>query len=50
MVSLEITTKRFIGLQHPVFIIAEIGQNHQGSVDEAKKLIDAARVIITLLY
>lgn len=47
MVSLEITPKRFIGSQHPVFVIAEIGQNHQGSLDEAKKLIDAAGVIIT---
>ena len=31
-----------IGEGHPVFIICEIGINHNGSVDIAKKLIDAA--------
>lgn len=44
MVPLEIAPNRFIGSQYPTFIIAEIGQNHQGNIDEAKKLIDAARV------
>lgn len=33
---------RLIGPGHPVFIIAEIGINHNGSVERAKKLIDAA--------
>lgn len=33
---------RFIGDGHPVFIIAEIGINHNGSVETAKKLIDGA--------
>ncbi len=32
----------FIGDGHPVFVIAEIGINHNGSVDIAKKLIEGA--------
>ncbi|NUM71335.1 MAG: N-acetylneuraminate synthase family protein [Ignavibacteriaceae bacterium] len=32
----------FIGDGHPVFVIAEIGINHNGSVETAKKLIDGA--------
>jgi len=31
-----------IGNGNPVFMIAEIGINHNGSLDIAKKLIDAA--------
>ncbi len=31
-----------IGLNHPVFIIAEIGINHNGDLEIAKKLIDLA--------
>lgn len=30
------------------FIIAEIGQNHQGSLETAKKLIKTAKVIIKI--
>lgn len=33
---------RKVGVGHPCFIIAEIGINHNGSVDTAKKLIDVA--------
>lgn len=33
---------KFIGDGEPVYIIAEIGINHNGSLDLAKKLIDAA--------
>ncbi len=33
---------RKIGEEHPVFIIAEIGINHNGDLDIAKMLIDAA--------
>ncbi|MCL4548814.1 MAG: N-acetylneuraminate synthase family protein [Bacteroidetes bacterium] len=33
---------KFIGEGEPVYIIAEIGINHNGSVDIAKKLIDGA--------
>lgn len=32
----------FIGDSHPVYIIAEIGINHNGSLDLAKQLIDGA--------
>jgi len=32
-----------IGGGHPVFIIGEIGINHNGCIDTAKKLIDAAK-------
>lgn len=33
---------RSVGDEHPVFLIAEIGLNHNGSLEVAKKLIDAA--------
>ncbi len=33
---------KFIGDDQPVYIIAEIGINHNGSLENAKKLIDAA--------
>jgi N-acetylneuraminate synthase len=36
------TGKRFIGDSHPVYVIAEIGINHNGSVDIAKKMIEGA--------
>ena len=32
-----------IGTGHPVYIIAEIGINHNGSIEEAFKLIDLAK-------
>jgi len=35
--------KRVIGDGHPVYVIAEIGINHNASVETAKKLIDGAR-------
>ncbi|MCG6914635.1 N-acetylneuraminate synthase family protein [bacterium BMS3Abin03] len=34
---------RFIGDNHPVFVIAEIGINHNGSLDIAKRMIDGAK-------
>ena len=34
--------KHRIGANHPVYIIAEIGLNHQGDINLAKKLIDSA--------
>lgn len=34
--------KKFIGEDEPVYIIAEIGINHNGSIELAKKLIDGA--------
>ena len=33
---------KIVGDGHPCFIIAEIGINHNGSVELAKKMIDAA--------
>jgi len=33
---------KFIGHDHPVYVIAEIGINHNGSLDIAKQLIDAS--------
>jgi len=33
---------RWVGEGHPAYIVAEIGINHNGSVDIAKQLIDAA--------
>lgn len=35
--------KRMIGDGHPVFVIAEIGINHNGSLEIAKKLIEGAK-------
>lgn len=34
---------RFIGNGHPVFVVGEIGINHNGSVDLAKKIIAGAK-------
>ena len=34
--------KKSVGKGYPVFIVAEIGINHNGEIDIAKKLIDAA--------
>jgi len=34
--------KRIVGAGHPCFVIAEIGINHNGSVETAKRLVDAA--------
>ena len=36
------TGRRTIGDGEPVYIIAEIGINHNGSLDLARKLIDGA--------
>lgn len=35
---------RFVGPGHPCFIVAEIGINHNGDVEIAKKLIDASKL------
>ena len=42
--SFAVSAKRKIGAGQPVYIIAEIGINHNGSLDIAKKLIDEAVV------
>ena len=41
--DLELIHGRFIGENHPAFIIAELGQNHQGDVSIAKEMIRAAK-------
>ncbi|MBS1602493.1 MAG: N-acetylneuraminate synthase family protein [Bacteroidetes bacterium] len=40
--SFQVSSTRTIGAGHPAYIIAEIGINHNGSLDIAKKLIDEA--------
>ena len=42
MQAVEIKKNRFIGAGHPAYIIAEIGINHNGSLDLAKQLIAEA--------
>lgn len=42
MKPVEIKKNRSIGAGQPVYIIAEIGINHNGSLDIARQLIDAA--------
>lgn len=44
MNTVILTNKVKIGGNNPCFIIAEIGQNHQGDIEIAKKLIKAAKV------
>ena len=39
---MEIPVRRRKGMKNKVFIIAEAGVNHNGSIEIAKKLIDAA--------
>lgn len=40
----ELCPGRVIGGSNPCFIIAEIGQNHQGDIEIAKKMIKMAKV------
>ena len=40
----ELCPGRMIGGSNPCFIIAEIGQNHQGDIEIAKKMIKMAKV------
>jgi hypothetical protein len=44
---IELVPGHWVGDEHPVFFIAEIGQNHQGDVQICKKLIDVAKVSST---
>ncbi|XP_045903795.1 sialic acid synthase-like [Micropterus dolomieu] len=39
----ELCPGKMIGGSHPCFIIAEIGQNHQGDIETAKKMIKMAK-------
>ncbi len=40
--AIPVTPGKWIGDEQPVFVVAEIGQNHNGSLDIAKQLIDVA--------
>lgn len=42
MNTVKISENRYIGDRQPAYIIAEIGINHNGSLEMAKKMIDAA--------
>ncbi|XP_062864392.1 sialic acid synthase-like [Trichomycterus rosablanca] len=43
VLQFELCPGRMIGSDHPCFIIAEIGQNHQGDLEIAKKMIKLAK-------
>ena len=45
MDSIKLTESRSIGLNEPPYIIAEIGNNHNGGVDMAKELIKISKEI-----
>ena len=40
--SVQLRSGARVGEGHPCFVVAEIGNNHQGSVDVAKRMIDEA--------
>lgn len=50
MVEVKITDDIKVGGNNPCFIIAEVGQNHQGDIEIAKKLIKAAKVSNVLFH
>ncbi|RWS24675.1 sialic acid synthase-like protein [Leptotrombidium deliense] len=41
----ELTPNRYVGIDEPCFVIAEIGQNHQGKMEIAMQMIKAAAEI-----
>jgi sialic acid synthase SpsE len=43
--EIRLNNGRCIGDNHPAYIIAEIGINHNGSIDIAKELVDKASII-----
>ena len=45
----EIAPGRMIGGDHPCFVIAEIGQNHQGDIKIAKQMIKIVKVKTNLI-
>lgn len=45
----ELCPGRWIGGNHACFIIAEIGQNHQGNIEIAKEMIKMAKVITVII-
>lgn len=50
MGEVRITDDVKIGGNNPCFIIAEVGQNHQGDIQIAKQLIKAAKVSPTCYF
>lgn len=48
--NFELCPGRMIGGNNPCFIIAEIGQNHQGDIEIAKKMIKMVKVSVYLYY
>lgn len=50
MVEIKINDDIKVGGNNPCFIIAEVGQNHQGDIEIAKKLIKAAKVSACFKY
>lgn len=46
----ELGPGRMIGGSNPCFIIAEIGQNHQGDIEIAKKMIKMAKVMLVATF
>lgn len=42
--------EKMIGEEHPCFIIAEIGQNHQGDIKIAKQMINEAKVSFVVKF
>jgi sialic acid synthase SpsE len=49
--EIELAPGKWVGRSHPCFIIAEVGQNHQGDMDTAKSLIRAAKVgMVSIIY
>lgn len=50
MVEVRIGDDIKIGGKNPCFIIAEVGQNHQGDIEIAKKLIKAAKVSLDTIF
>lgn len=43
MHRIKITNNRYMGNDEPCFIVAEVGINHNGDVNSAKKMIDVAK-------
>lgn len=41
---IEIAPGKFVGGDHPCFVLAEAGINHNGEMDNAKSLIDLAKL------
>ena len=40
--SIGLRSGRRIGLGQPCFIVAEVGNNHQGDMDQARRMVEEA--------